>query len=284
VSLMTKVFVVMTSILSIVVSCLFVAFAAQQHNWRELAQKYAEQRDAAQALAQNAVASSLASQSLKDDALAARTAELSDKQGQIQQFTTDLAKLQSELAQTKNERLQFQAGQTKLQEILDVTTGQLRTVEKQNESLLTGNLDLQSRNARLNSRVLELTANNTILADQARNLQEKLYAAETGGSRPAVRSAAATLDLPNVTVAKPAVAGPIRGSVTSIEGNYVSIDVGEASGVTAGMRFIVHRAANFLGEIVIDRVSPKEAGGRLEVLAASQSVARGDAVIFGLEN
>ena len=282
-SLMTKVFVVMTSILSIVASCLFVAFAAQQSNWRELSRTYAEQRDAALANLQSSVATGLATLAHKDDALAARASEVADKQSQIQQLTADLAKLQSELAQTKNERVQFQAGQTKLQEILDVSTAQLRTVEKQNETLLAQNLDLQTRNARLNARALELTANVTILTDQARNLQEKLYAAETGGGRP-VRTSSASLDVPNVVVARPAVAGPIKGSVQSVDGSYVSIDVGESSGVTPGMRFIVHRGGNYIGDVVIDKVNPKDAGGRMESVPASQTIARGDSVIYGLEN
>lgn len=284
-STLTKVFVVLNSILSIVVSCLFVAFAAQQSNWRELAQRYQEARDSAITHTQSVVGSSLAAQALKDDDLAARGREVAEKQAQIQALTGEMAKANTELSQVKNDKLAAEAGRTKLQEILDVTSAELRTVQKQRDELLGGNQDLQSRNARLNARVLDLTAQTAILTDESRNLQEKLSAGSTGTtSRTTGSRTWSSADMPSgVSTARPAVVGQIRGQVTTIDGSYASIDVGDSSGVSSGMRFIVHRGGTYLGEIVVDRVNPKDAGGKLVALA-SGTISKGDSVVWGLEN
>ena len=106
-----------------------------------------------------------------------------DQLGLVRRLLKDeTGDLSRRLSQTENERLAFEAGRTKLQEILDVTTGELKALQQQNKTLLSQNIDLQSRGARQNSRILELTTTVTIQQDQIRNIQEKLYAAEQRNS------------------------------------------------------------------------------------------------------
>lgn len=274
-STLTKVFIVLTSVLSIALSCLFIAAASQWNNWRALASAYQTQRDAAISQQQSEIATAQAALALKNEELAARMRELSESRRMQQSAQEELARVKSELAQTRNERLAFEAGRTKLQEILDVTTGELKTMQSQHQTLLDQNIDLQTRNSRLNSRVLELTTNITILNDQVSNLQEKLYAAEQVQRGPVARLAPDPV--PGVVAARPAVAGEIRGRVREVTGNYASIDVGESSGVMVGMTFMVYRGNEYLGELVIERVRPGEAGGRLITLVEGQ-VRAGDSV------
>lgn len=165
-SSLTKVFVVLVSVMSIALSCLFVAASAQWDNWRSLAQAYQSQRDAAITHRQDAIAAAIASAQLKDEAYAAKVAENAKLQEALTAAQNENVKTTAELAQVKNERLAFEAGRTKLQEILDVQTGQLKNSEKQNQTLTGQNLDLQSRNARLNARVLELTTDKTIALER----------------------------------------------------------------------------------------------------------------------
>ncbi|MEP0847261.1 MAG: hypothetical protein HRF50_10645 [Phycisphaerae bacterium] len=288
-STLTKVFIVLTSVLSVALSCLFISAAAQWDNWKALAQTYQVARDAAITHEQNAVAAAQASLALKAEELAARTRELEEARAAQQRAEQELAQVRSELAQTKNERIAFEAGRAKLQEILSVTTGELKSLQQQHQTVLDQNIDLQTRNGRLNGRVLELTTNVTILNDQIRNLQEKLYASEqrvASAQRvaaPSVQPAAVATPAPGVVVAKPAAAGEIKGRITAVQGTYASIDVGESSGVSVGMTFMVYRGTStYLGELVVDKVRPNEAGGKL-VLLTQGAISVGDLVTNAID-
>jgi hypothetical protein len=282
---MTKVFVVLTAVLAIAVSCLFIAAAAQWDNWKALADDYQGQRDAAISEKQNAEFALQAALTLKDQELSDIQRALADVQRNRQELADDLARATSDLAKARNEALAFEAGRTKLQEILGVTTGELKALQKQNQDLLSQNIDLQTRNSRLNSRVLDLTTSVTILTDQVRNIQEKLYAAEQQSLELQQRLAAgrpvpAEPETPGAVPVVPPVKGPIEGEIVQVDGNYASISVGETSGVVPGMVFMVYRdGGGYLADLVVDRVRPKESGGKLGTLVKGE-VRAGDSVRY----
>jgi hypothetical protein len=285
---MTKVFVVLTSVLSIVVSCLVVAFAAQVENWKHLSQEYQAQRDRAVTLQQSAQAAAQAALVLKDQALGDRGAELRRAQDGIERLGKDLSKVRSDATKSENERLAAEAGRTKLLEMLDVQSRGAEALQAQNRALLTETIDLRSRHAKANTRVLELTTNVTILTEQIRNMQEKLAAAERqladaqrGGrsARPAPNGERLAAGVVPATAVPPR--GELRGQITDVRGGYASINIGETSGVVLGMSFMIYRDANYLGELLVERVEPKQAGGRITSAAAGE-VRSGDQVVFGL--
>ena len=280
-STMTKVFVVLTAVLSIALSCLFIAAAAQTANWKQLAQDYQDRQTAEFMHRMNLQAIMEATLSMRDQQLQAKAATWPPLRDLATRQADELKQLQASLAREMNDRVAAQAGQAKLQEILGMQNAEVAALQKQNQMLLAQNIDFQTRNTRLNSRVLELTSNNTILTDQVRNLQEKLYAAEqqavrtAQGGRPAERAT-------GVVAVSPSLPSPIMGQVVSVDGNYASINVGQASGVTQGMTFMVHRGSNFLADIVVDRVWPDQAGGKLKSI--QQEIRPGDSVSYGLDN
>lgn len=283
-STMTKVFTVLNAVMSIALSCLFIAAAAQWDNWKDLAKAYQGERDAAIGHWQNAVASGLAATALKDESLASKNSEVAKAQSEIQDLTDKLTKSSSELTQVKNERLAFEAGRTKLQETLDTITGELKSVRAQNQEMLKDNTELQSRNIKLNNRVLELTTNVTILQEENRNVQEKLYACQTGRSGVTSPARAAVDSVPGtVAVPSPRVVGAIKGEVTNVDGTYASVNIGESSGVTTGMTFVVYRGGSYLGDLTIESVRAGEAVGKLTTLA-SGGVRSGDMVRSDVNN
>jgi len=288
VSTLTKVFVVLTAVLSIALSCMFIAAAAQWDNWKELASNYQVLRDSAIRQEESTAATAEAALALKDEALAVQSRKLGDALDEVQDLKDQNAKLLSELAQVKNERLAFEAGRTKLQEILDVTTGELKAVQKHNQTLLSQNMDLQSRNARQNGRILELTTSVTVLQDQIRNIQEKLYACEQQTAELERRAGAAVTRAlpegpPGAVAVVPTVAGEIRGEIIDVEGIYADINVGESSGVVPGMTFMVYREGGaYLGDLTIERVRPNQAGGKLTTLVEGE-VRKGDSVVYGMK-
>ena len=88
---------------------------------------------------------------------------------------------------------------------------------------------------------------------------------------------------PGAVAVAPSVAGEIRGEVVEVDGVYATINVGESSGVVAGMTFMVYRTGGvYLGDLVIERVRPDQAGGRLTTLMEGE-IRKGDAVVYGME-
>ncbi|MGE0479717.1 MAG: hypothetical protein AB7Q17_04515 [Phycisphaerae bacterium] len=287
-STMTKVFVVLNAVLSIALSCFFVAAAAQWDNWKSLADTYRTQREAEFLHRANLQASMEAALAMKTDALEATNRALAEAQGRNQTLTNDLAKLQSEFARARNEAVGFEAGRTKLQETLTLAMGELQGARKRESDLLAQNIDLQTRNAKLNGRVLQLTGEVSVMTDQVRNLQEKLFAAERVARGEPARAVTTPVSVPaptpeRVVAAAPAVAGPIHAEVIAVDGSYASLNVGESSGVSAGMPFMIWReGVGYVAELIVDRVRPGECGGKLQFVKGE--VRKGDPASYGLEN
>ena len=130
-STLTKVFVVLTAVLSIALSVLFIAAAAQWDNWKALALDYQTGRDAAVTHAQSVTATMQAALAMKEEALATQGRKHQSALDEIKSLTDQNAELRSGLSKAENQRLAAEAGRTKLQEILDVTTGELKATQKQ---------------------------------------------------------------------------------------------------------------------------------------------------------
>jgi hypothetical protein len=289
VSTMTKVFVVLTSILAVVLSSLTVATAARWSNAQEVVEKYKEAYHAEQVHRVNLQARMATELAMKQDALQQASEELAEQRREVADLDSRLQGVQIELARETADRAQAEAGRKKLEEILDVQTVELTSAQKQQQALLTQNIDLQTRNQRLASRVLELTSQTTIQNDELRNLREKLYAAEQRSAE-LEQSLAAGAPRMTPTAAPTGVApvdapvqGPIRGEVVEVDGRYVSLSVGESSGVVAGMKFMVYRGNKYVGDLEVESVRPKESGGKLVMVAPGEAVQRGDRVAWGLE-
>lgn len=288
-STITKVFVVLVSVMSIVLSVLTVASAARWDNVKtslEQAQQLYQGELVRRMSGESTMHATLA---MKDDENAELKRQLATKDDQLRAATDDVASARIELARQTNDRAAAEASRKKLEEILEVQTGELTSFQKQNQTLLTENIDLQTRIQRLSSRNLELTSQNTIAGDEIRNLQEKLFAEQQKskdlqqgrvvGARPAAPG-----ETPAGAVAvSPTAAGPIKGEVLEVDGRYVSVNVGETSGVSAGMTFMVYRGDAYVGDLTIESVRPKDAGGKMAMLAPGQTVQIGDRVAFGLE-
>ncbi len=288
-STLTKVIVVLTSVLAIVLSCLTVATAARWSNQRESLDSYQQMYQSEFVRRMNTEAVMAASLAMKDDENRNLSQLLANRDREVRELSDQLATLRNDVARRTNEAIAAEAGRKKLEEILEVQTAELTCTQKQNQQLLAQNIDLQTRNQRLGTRNLELSGQVTIAVDENRNLQEKLYASEqmvtelqqamVSGRRVAAVSEAPAGALP-VT---PAVAGPISGQVVEVDGGYVSINIGETSGVLAGMEFMVYRGESYVGDFKIENVRPKEAGGRVTLLTPGAQVQSGDRVVYGLE-
>lgn len=279
---MTKVFVVLTAVLSIAVSSLFVAATAQWNNWRDLANAYQTQANAEITHRTNLQARMALELAIRDDQVAGNARALADSQQKIQDITDQNARLKSDLARETQQALAFDAARSGLQEMLDVQLNENGGLRTHNRELQRDNTDVQARNTRQMSRIGELTAQLVTSNDEVRHLQERLYASEQQSAARQAGIAAAPAEAGPVGAARAVramTAEPIPGTVTEVDGSYASINIGETSGVAPGMTFMVYRDdTGYLADLVIDTVHPKQAGGKLISLAAGATVRAGDKV------
>lgn len=193
------------------------------------------------------------------------------------------------MAQVTNDRAAAQADRKTLQEMLDVQLVEVRSLRAQQDSCVRKRTELETRLQQLSARLLEVTGDLTIANDQVRNLQEKLYASEQRikelqQAYAAGRPARPTENVPeNVKPVTPLAAGPIRGEILEVDGRYLTINVGTGAGVVEGMTFMIHRGGAYVGDLRVENVRPKEAGGRITLLKSGEAVAVGDSVEYGLD-
>lgn len=278
-STMTKVFVVLTAVLSIVASVLFIASAAQWQNYKQAYETAQRERDAESTLRKSLDATLAASLAMKDDIIANQARQLADSQLQQQELSDKHGELEAELNRARNEEVASEAARTRLRETLGVITAELKGLQAQNKDLLSDNIQYQTRISQLNTQLLDLTAQATILTEEVRNLKQKNYAYEQQLNS---TQAVAVLDTGKLSTEAPpivpSITGDILGEITGVRDSYAQVNIGETSGVVEGMSFMVYRGRTYLGEFEVQRVLPNEAAGRLNTVQGE--VRPGDRISF----
>ncbi|MDX2199165.1 MAG: hypothetical protein SF069_09365 [Phycisphaerae bacterium] len=286
-STLTKVLTVLVALFSVVLSAVYVTSAAQWQNWRAMAQNLQEQRDAALAERQEVEAVLTLSLTQKDGQLQQALNARDEALRKVAEAEAKQAELRAQLGTMQKDVASADASRKKLEELASISTGQAAALDKQSQTLLTENIDLQTRNQQLLQRTYELTAELTIKEDELRNLRERQVGRETplagdfglspGGSRLADALPGETPD--GVATLSAVQATPnIRGEVIDVAGNYASINIGESSGLARGMIAMVFRGNQYLADLELDTVRPREAGGKLATLVGA--VRAGDRVQF----
>ena len=152
---------------------------------------------------------------------------------------------------------------------LDTSVGSLRTdlqsTRTQLEDQLDANTKMQKYLNETTRELLDKTVQLEALEKTARRLLEEKTALEAGG----VSVARVVTPLPN-NAAKPVISAPtsqaIRGLITDISTNLVSVSVGTSDGVSKDMVFHVTRGDQFLCDIIITDVDTDKAAGVLELV------------------
>lgn len=276
-SLTTKIFVVLNAVLAIIVSVAAIAFVAQTHNWKQLSDD--ERR--ARLVAETHLRNEMAVFKAREQLLLEQNRNLTETQSELTQANDQL---QGELNQARQEGATLNEANRSLAATTQKLTSELgvaRASEEElkqriydpAEGLLFQMTDLQKRNTDLNQRVKELTQQTSLQYEQIRQLQQQRYAleqqvADLAEQMQAVRAgtltpAAVGPQLEKAVALTPAVTQPIRGQVEQLQDGTAQISVGSADGVKEGMKFVVYRGGEYLGDLRIEMVEPNRSAGTL---------------------
>ncbi|MCB9857896.1 MAG: hypothetical protein H6818_19610 [Phycisphaerales bacterium] len=286
-SVLTKLFVLILTVLSIALSMLTIGTMASQQNWKQSAADY--KGEAATAVAQlDAVTANAALEQQRALArLEDNQAEITRLRNEINEYRIQLANASQKIASTTNQLNNEQAQATSLAEHNKMLEGARSREQELVAKLSERNSRLTRENIDLNDRVKELTANMAMAQSRVRALKEQL----SGGMGERFGSAA-TMQIPNANATVQAytpsasapiglsdITAPIRGEVTAVRGDLAEISVGSADGVGHGMRFLLYRrtggAPKYVGTLRVTAVEANAAAGVIEQSEGDISV--GDA-------
>jgi len=275
-SALTKLFVVLLVVCSLMLSAAVVVFVNRVPDFQKEAQTATQQKQ--QAVNQANLLSgqlTMAQANLKaanqnsNDQIVHLRGEIESVQGQLAAKNVDLAKAANEAA-IKDAQLTGVTGALKASEEENKTLqGQLAEIRQSNDKYITQNRDL-------NISVSELTARNDSLDKQRKYLEEKdeQNKKQVSQMNSVMARAGIKYDQESgeaVQAGQPVVGtpGPIDGVITATQTiggvKYATISIGSSDNVAKGMKFyVINRSTGeFYGTLVVDNVQPNEAIGQL---------------------
>ncbi|MGB0766365.1 MAG: hypothetical protein ACPGYV_01495 [Phycisphaeraceae bacterium] len=293
-NVLTKAFVVVVTILSVVLVALVVPFAARVPNYAEQFEQMKQDRDAQLKLAQDARNEILNDFAKKGeefeatrDALTTLTAELDRANADNKALQTKLDQAQTTLA--RNSAAMEVASRMNASQS-DQITQQADVINKQIAALG----DLQGQNADLNQVLIDtkmdvrrLSDNYLRIQEENKALSQQLIETQAKLDTSLVKLAGFMKDAGVVVEQDAGVLPPdgttIRGSVTKVdqptEGiTFVQVNVGKRDLVKEGMEFVVYRGDKYVANVKIASVDTAESVGTLTLGGGIQE---GDAVRAG---
>lgn len=287
-SVLTKVFVVLVTVLSILLVALVVPFIANTEDYR--AQAAESERRANTAFADARLKQSMIEglQSKESQVLANLNNARTNLETQLVGLNEKLAKAEAEALDAKSAKAKSEADFSRLtaaeyqhaeiQKALETELSQRRT---DMTALQTQVIQLADRIKEIDSQRQALDRERKRDAEQVVLLQEENAKLQTIISKlpPEARNLSTGGTAPQPF--EPEM--PIQGQVTKIDKvqgeTFVQINVGKNDGVEQNMKFIVHRGDQYLGSLVVTYVDTKAASGRMQL--EKGQVAAGDQVLTG---
>lgn len=285
-STLSKVFAVLLVVLSVAFTSMTVSVVARTTNWKETAERYEQHARVADTNLRNLIAASAAELATARDSVRAHMSQVTQLERQVQAQAADVAGLRADFAKVTSEKNSVEAMNRGLLAQLQSAEAARSQYQAQRNGLERRNVDLERRGIDLNDRVNELTAVVTVLREEKRQYEQQLNilqqendrlssAMQRPGSGAQFESPTG-LALEGIEAATPVSGTALRGRITEVDGELVTISVGRADGVKKGMKFVIHRNDEYVGDLIISAVDPNESAGRLTI--APRKPSRGDIV------
>jgi hypothetical protein len=270
VSPLTKLFVVLLVILSLLTTAATVVFVSQTEDFKIALDAQKKQLDAARLDLAEAQQQAAAQTEIAREANRNAQAEGEKMRQAMNQLQTRVNEMSAQLADKTSQLALQSADLTRVTEALKSAQDANGKQAEQITALRSANDERLKQNVELNTTVTELTDKYQVTERERKYLAEQLAelknqadkmgkALQEAGINPIVASAS------GAKLGAPAINGVIRARRNIAGVEYATISVGANDGVTKGMEFkVIDRAGgNFLGILTVDSVEPTEATGRL---------------------
>jgi uncharacterized phage infection (PIP) family protein YhgE len=280
-SSLTKIFIVLALVFSLVVSVMVVYGFAHLEPYRAEVDAAHMQTVAAQALlakSQNDVAVANAQVADANNRMASATDELKKQNNDL---ATKLAQVSSERGALEARNAQQQSSISQLTSSIDSQNKLIAAKDTELAALRPENVSLVQKNAELN-RVNNDQATSNRLAEQAiRKLQEELAASETPGKAGATGISDTESGVLNAS-ASPANA-QINAKITSIAPSaghtLIEVPLGTRDGVKVNTALRIYRNSGYVGDAVVQSVFADSSVAQVTIVKPGDSIKVGDLVM-----
>jgi hypothetical protein len=277
-SSLTKIFIVLQLICSLIAAVVLVVAVKSQTPYKALADADHMALIGAQAsLAQktnvvNALNSQITQLNLDVKNAAGEAGRLINQLKQdkaLAESARDAA--EAKIAQGGNQVTAMTNANEALAKQVEVLHQEIARMGPENNKLITQNAELSRAN---NEAVTQLRfAESTI-----RKLQEELAAQATTAPKGGAAVSSESGAVASLSIQAPA---QINGKVSDARNGLVELPLGARDGVRVGTRFTAQRGTNFIADVVIDKVTPDASVGHAENVKKGEAVRKGDLVTSG---
>jgi len=272
VSALTKTFVVLLVVCSLLLTAATVVFVNRTEDYRMKSTAAAGAQAQAEQKYQQAVADATAAKAAADSAIGEANRRVADKDREVVAAQQDVSKRDLEIVDLKNQLARQSLDSNRMAEALKASQDMAGSLQAQIADIRKREDQAIAQNADLNKRVSDLQATLDVTERDRKNATEQLAAVQQKlqDLQGRVTKADPSLLNPSGGTAATPAPGPINGVVREVKniGNvpYATISVGAAADVKAGMEFnVIDRdRGQWLGKLIVDRVEPNESTGRLE--------------------
>jgi len=269
-STLSKVFIVILAIMSIVFSILVIQHAAYTKNYQQLAEQYQNWLREEQSLREAGDNQHKVLVLNYNQMLTEQQQQLDRQASEQDKISNDLSRMNNQLLaeQQKNNSLAGQVAQ--LNALVNTLTQERQALrdqligrQKEGSELESLNFKLTQDNEQLrlqkdlsDRQIEQLKEQNFALAERLDQLREKLR-----GYDPSTADLAAGRVDEKALPIEPVIKAAIYGKVKDVRDGYVAISVGSADGVREGMEFTIYRGGQYLGKLGIAKVRANESAG-----------------------
>ena len=277
-NILTKICVVVLVVVNLFASAVFIAYANGSENLKQKCENLESARQAAEVTAGNQMVHASLLQTEKATLQSQLVAVESGAREKIDALNVQVGKLETAnsaqqinqqgiLTQIAGLRTDIQAMEVSRSETIKA----LAEANRAKEEVQKENTELQGKLAQIEADLRRQAGTIDVLRRDNANLREQTerlseLVAKGGGSS----------DVGGGGGGNAAPVANVRGQVTAVQGDAVSINVGSAKGVREGMIMVIHRKDLLVGYLRIDEVDVDQAAGVIEEKQADPQ--QGDAI------
>lgn len=279
VHVLTKVFVVLATVLAVALSTLVIAYAVNTDRIQADYRGVQNRLTADQAVYSDEKAQASAERTQLNATIEQLNGTLAKLQSDLASQQSELATLRTERAKAENDRQSIQGKIAELGETVRTQATIISNYRTEVTSLRKNDLDTQNRALALEDRNNDLESQLQVLQQNYRALQEQLAEAKRASDAALAGRTAGSADAPfNYT-------GPaIRGRVEDVQVDsntsriMAKVNVGTNDRVANNMQFYVVRDGNFLGNLVVTKADLNFAVGYVNTLGRPVEIRPGDLI------
>lgn len=281
---LTKAFVVLVTILSVLLVALVVPFVHNTENYKKAFEDKVRKVASLKALEKTRQAEITALQNRVTEDIVALNATIQNLQSAVNQLSeqlrdarTEADGLRAENARQQSDFSRLTASNEQQAQLLSALQSELRDRRSEMQEQQIRAIQLADRNNELQSQRDALETNLRRIKEQMVELEEKSAKIEGLFQQIPVELreqlfAAEEAEGPTEIVPDTPIAGQIM-KVVDLQGEtLVKVNVGANDGVLVNMKFLVHRGGQFLGTLIITTVAEQEAAGRIQMIQGSVQV------------